>query len=548
MGRASRIIWSVVTGSAIAAAVIVPAGAQVAEPPVGGMVAFAASAPDELRTWDATVTALSRDGGLRLRGERADAMIDGRSHERFDQSHKGVRVYGGDVARQSAGGLTVSIFGTVYGGIDLDTTPAFGADEAKARVEALAGVPLGDSRLPELVVLPMAGGGYRLAYLGRALSMEGLFLYFVDATTGELIARRDDLKRQAAKGTGHGVLGDPKKLSVARSGSMYRATDMLRPPEIHSFDMRGNVNRTISFLNGATALTVTDLASDSDNDWSDGAAVDAHAYAGWVYDYYFKRFNRRGLDNQNKRIISLVHPANRADLLRYPGSIIGLFYLNAAYFGDGVMVYGEGLPAEYVDSDGRAWNYTAGALDIVAHELTHGVTDYTSRLIYENEPGALNEAISDILAVGAEFHHQPAGNGPQQADYLMGEDVITPGGLRSLADPASKGDPDHYSRRYTGKEDNGGVHINSTIPSHAFYLAVEGGVNRTSGQGVAGVGRANMEQMERAFYRAFMELLPSNASFSMARTATVQAARDLYGAGSAVESALHQAWTAVGVH
>jgi thermolysin len=96
-------------------------------------------------------------------------------------------------------------------------------------------------------------------------------------------------------------------------------------------------------------------------------------------------------------------------------------------------------------------------------------------------------------------------------------------------------------------EDSGGVHTNSGIPNHAFYLAIEGGTNRTSGVAVQGVGRANREQIEKVFYRAFVFLLPANATFSTARAATIQAARDLYGAGSAPERAVTQAWNAVGV-
>jgi len=117
-----------------------------------------------------------------------------------------------------------------------------------------------------------------------------------------------------------------------------------------------------------------------------------------------------------------------------------------------------------------------------------------------------------------------------------------------MSDPQSVGHPDHYSRRFTGTTDNGGVHSNSGIPNQAFYLAIEGGTNRTSGLSVQGVGAANREQIERVFYRAFTQMLPSNATFAVARVATIQAARDLFGANSAAERAVTQAWTAVGVN
>ena len=116
-----------------------------------------------------------------------------------------------------------------------------------------------------------------------------------------------------------------------------------------------------------------------------------------------------------------------------------------------------------------------------------------------------------------------------------------------MANPGLYGDPDHYSRRFTGPQDNGGVHINSGIANQAFYLAIEGGTNRTSGRTVQGVGAANREQIEKVFYRAFTLLLPANSTFLTARVATIQAARDLYGTGGAVERAVTQAWDAVGV-
>ena len=117
-----------------------------------------------------------------------------------------------------------------------------------------------------------------------------------------------------------------------------------------------------------------------------------------------------------------------------------------------------------------------------------------------------------------------------------------------MENPGAYGDPDHYSRRYVGNEDNGGVHANSAIAGQAYYLAVEGGTNRTSRLSVAGVGSANRDQIEKVFYRAFTQLLPADATFTTARAATLRAARDLYGANSAAERALTQAWTAVGVN
>ncbi len=176
---------------------------------------------------------------------------------------------------------------------------------------------------------------------------------------------------------------------------------------------------------------------------------------------------------------------------------------------------------------------SSGALDIVAHELTHGVTRFTSNLEYLNESGALNEAFSDMMGASVEFFFQPAGSGRLQADYLVGEDVVTAAvggardGFRSMENPALFGDPDHYSKRVIlpPEADNGGVHTNSGIPNQAFYLAIEGGTNRTSGIQVQGVGGSNREQIEKVFYRAFAQLMPSFANFALARVITLQAPR-----------------------
>src|SRR6185295_18645423 len=116
--------------------------------------------------------------------------------------------------------------------------------------------------------------------------------------------------------------------------------------------------------------------------------------------------------------------------------------------------------------------------------------------------------------------------------------------------PISRGHPDHYDlRRFIGTGvDDGGVHFNLTIATHAFYLAVAGGRNRVSGINVPGVGMGNMERIERVFYRAFTMLMAPNSRFSDARRATIQEASDLFGAGSNERTQVELAWTAVGVN
>jgi bacillolysin len=540
--------WS--TGVPMACLGLWLVGAQLWAEPGGRALRVSASTAREVEGWDARIADMLREGALRVRQVREDTLLPGRTHERFAQLHRGIPVFGGEIVRQSGpAGETLSVFGTLYEGIEVDSTPAL----SRGQVETLVGkrglVPFGSEGTPELTVLPLDSGGYSLTYRLRAVPRGSLKvqMLFLDARTGEVTLQYSDLKTQSAVGSATGVLNDAKKISASSGAGGFVADDRLRPPAILTYDFKGALSRLL-LIEDVSQFQASDLAADADNTWTDGANVDAHVYAGYTYDYYFKRHGRRGLDNANITMRSVTHPVRREDFRSYidDDDVIFTFYLNAFYLGDGVMIYGEGLPPG-LTFQGKVWNYFAGALDIVAHELTHGVTDYSSRLIYRNESGALNEAFSDMMGTSVEFFFQPPGNGPLRADYLLGEDVIT-GGSRSMQNPVAFGDPDHYSLRYTGPNDNGGVHTNSGIANHVFYLAIEGGRNRVSGITVQGVGAANREQIEKVFYRAFTQLMPASATFSTARAVTIQSARDLYGPGSPVEGAVTQAWTAVGVN
>jgi bacillolysin len=498
--------------------------------------------------WDRQIGRLTDAGTLRLAKSRPDTVMEGRTHDRFDQYYGAARVFGAQLVRQSDGAQAVSVFGTVHPDIAIDATPVLAMEQARERAVALTGGRVLPDREPELLVLPREGGDgapYVLVWQVSVATRGDVFGLFLDAKTGAEVQRITHIKTQSAVGSGRGTFGDEKKISVNRVGGAYFADDRLRPPTIVTLDMRGNLQRTISILEGFINPAQSDIASDTDNNWLDTPVVDAHVYLGWTYDYYFKRFGRRGLDNNDRAIRAVVHPVSRSDIFEHinDDEIFGTFYLNAFWCGEcsgGMMMFGEGLPPNFtVDVE-----YFSAALDVVGHELTHGVTDFSSNLIYQGESGALNEAFSDVMGASVEFFFQPT-----RADWLMAEDlaIVEAGLARSLEDPRRLGDPDHYSIRYTGPEDNGGVHINSTIASHAFYLAVQGGTNRTSGRGVQGVGFDNREQIEKVFYRAFVFLMPPNATFAVARQATLQAATDLYGGSSPAFRAVSQAWDAVGV-
>jgi bacillolysin len=533
---------------------------QGAPEPVRGRASAIAAAGDTAASWGARIESMERIGALRLRSSVEDTMLEGRVHDRFDQYVGGVRIFGAQLIRQRSAAGVESVFGSVYpDDLAISTTAALSADDVVARVTALAGRgPIG-SRQPELVVLPREDGTFTLTWLTRVRLEKDMVALFLDAQTGAEVWRYSLIHRQSAVGTGTGVLGDRKKLSTRQASSVFLADDALRPPTLITYDLKGNFTRVLQILDGDINPAQSDIASDTDNTWTDGPNVDAHAYIGFTYDYFFQRFGRRGLDGNNRAIRAIVHPAPREDPLGLPEFVLDNFLLNAFWCGEcgqpgqGYMVFGEGLPTRF-SLGGQNFNFWSGGYDVVAHELTHAVTEFTSNLIYQNESGALNEAFSDIMGTSAEFHARATGRSDRAADYLIGEDVVTPAragaltGLRSMSDPRAFGDPDHYSVRYTGPEDNGGVHINSGIPNHAFFLAIEGGTNRTSGIAVTGVGAANREQIERIFYRAFTNYLAPNATFAQARQATLRAASELSGDTSAAFRAVQQAWTAVGVN
>jgi bacillolysin len=536
-----------------------PPAAQ--EPAKSPLTAIAATGGPELRTWNTLVESMVRDGSLRLRKTQDDPMMPGHRSERYDQYFKGVRVWSADIVRVVASDVPQTMFGMLAAGIAISVEPTLVDEDLTARYAAIAGEEGHVLSQPELLVLPTDAGRYVLAYRAVVAAGGAVESVFIDAHTGVEVMRISEIKTQTpAVGKGIGVLNDQKKLSVTKTSSAYVASDELRPPSLETYDMRFDFNRAYNVINYNFPLSPSDYATDSDNDWTDPAVVDAHVHTAWTYDYFFKRFGRRGFDDHDHPLVGMTNAVSQQGALSLPSSQFGTYAVNAFFCGScgpggiGLMYFGNGIPPTYyVVSTGQNFTYLAGGLDVVAHELTHGVTDHSSQLIYKNESGALNEAFSDMMGTSVEFFYQAAGTGRGQADYLIGEDVVRalrPGsqdGLRSMADPSKFLDPDHFSKRYTGTADNGGVHTNSGIANNAFYLAIEGGTNKTSGLAVQGVGAASREQIEKVFYRAFVYLLPSNALFSTARAATIQAARDLYGAGSPAERAVTQAWAAVGV-
>jgi Zn-dependent metalloprotease len=198
--------------------------------------------------------------------------------------------------------------------------------------------------------------------------------------------------------------------------------------------------------------------------------------------------------------------------------------------------------AEPVHVAAQPWADQASARSVIARGLAYAVLEHATTLIYWRESGALTDAYADIVAASVAAASGEGAAGGARDPWLVGDPELT-GSLRSLRDPARFGLPDHYSRIDAGADSNAAA----SVAGHAFYLAIEGGANGTSGLDVEGVTAANREEVERAFVRAFEYLLPAAATLGTARDATVQSARDLYGPDSAAARAIGQAWAAAGV-
>ena len=287
-----------------------------------------------------------------------------------------------------------------------------------------------------------------------------------------------------------------------------------RPLERRVHDVE---NRSVRSLPGRLVRAEGDEAT------TDPAVDEAYDFSGIVHDFFEQRFGRISLDDDGMTLVSSVH--------------VGRRFANAFWNGE-QMVYGDG--------DGTVFLRFTGSLDVVAHEMTHGVIQFTSNLEYRDEPGALNESFSDVFGVLVKQWH--LGQTVDEADWLIGKELITEAptrsALRSLAAPGTAyvndpylgtdPQPAHVRDQYRGREDEGGVHINSGIPNHAFYLtAME-------------LGGSAFEAAGEIWYRTLLELRP-RSSFSECAATTIAVATRLFGAGSPEQLAVRHAWAAVGV-
>ncbi len=348
---------------------------------------------------------------------------------------------------------------------------------------------------------------------------------FIDAETGEKIFEYNNLQTA----TGSSLYSGTVNIATSSAGSTFYMEDVTR--RMGTFNMNNTGNTSTGTGGTQSRYTDTDDIWDST---AQRAGVDAHIGAASTFDYYQAVHGRNGINGSNGPGTTAA-AANSGVSLVVSRVHFGVSYNNAFWNGS-VMTYGDG--------DGSSFSPLV-TTDIAGHEMTHGVTQFTANLTYSNESGALNEAVSDIF--GAMVERYSRGGVVDSNTWKIGEQAYTPAtsgdALRYMNNPTLGGQPDNYANRVITSSDSGGVHTNSGIANYEFYLLAQGGTT-SGGISVTGIGATNAEKI---WYRALTVYMTAGTNFAAARTATVNAANDMFGASSSQATAVAQSWCAVGV-
>ncbi|MBN2610213.1 MAG: M4 family metallopeptidase [Bacteroidales bacterium] len=465
---------------------------------------------------------------------------DGSAHVRFNQVYKGIEIYGADVAVHIGTAGQGNIFNGRYRKVEegIAVNPVITKQEALTKAEGHVRTmhksmeTISEDILPVTLLTP----GFSLViyrprnpYAGNMLAWHlTLFTadhhrweYFVDAINGNILGFFENTCHAdgARTANANDLNGVTRTINTYQAGSNYYLLDASRemfnaaasqlPDEpvgaIITIDMANTWGENQSFRYILSAS----------NAWNNPVAVSAHYNAGVAYEYYRQKHGRNSIDGNGGTIWSVVN---------VPDVETGA-PLDNAFWNGRFMYYGNG---------DVAFKPLAGALDVAGHEMTHGVVENTANLIYEGEPGAINESMADIF-----------GSMMDTEDWLIGEDVVktavySSGALRSMSDPHNGGSslsdngyqPKHMDEKYTGTGDNYGVHINSGIPNHAFYLLA------------TAVGK---DKAADIYYRALDRYLTKSSQFIDLRLAVIQSATDIYGISSAEATQAAVAFDAVGI-
>lgn len=458
---------------------------------------------------------------------KSETMTDGTQVLRFQQTFGGLEVWPAQVVTNVAkdGRLTAmtGAYVPTPEGLALNATvaPTEAVRVAWAHIGLL---PPTTRPAPVLKIYAENGAAKELAY---EVMVEGGMRdsqVFVSAISGKVLKSISKICTGAVTGSGVGLVSStPLPLNLWQSGATFYAIDTSKP----MYNATTGAGRIMIYNNGNAGdagLALSPIvASSSQFSFGDPEAVSALYCLGIVYNFYQSDFGRNSYDNAGATMIGVVRYADPA----------GTPMNNAFWNG----------PRKFM-AFGNA-DKLAGALDVVAHEMTHAVVNTTADLVYQNQSGALNESFADIFGEGAEWKSSST------SDWMIGTNLNNP--LRNMKDPGSMqiglgrsypakmsefiSDTDSFLNNFDGR-DAGGVHLNSSIPNHAFYLLVEGLPG-------GGIGRSKAHQI---FYRTLTTKLNKGSDFQDLRAGAVLSAKEIYGVGSAESLKVMAAFDAVEIY
>ncbi len=465
--------------------------------------------------------------GLKYMKENRDAH--GNTHFTYRQYIDNIPVYGGMIKVHLKGNEVYAINGRTYHPVEAIQAKLTSEEAMDKAYDAVHGSPakLGDlyveDDVAELVYYtPANGRELRLCYMLHIHpAFNQAWQIFIDARTGEVVDKWSTLcnlmrRNGPTTAVAKDLNGVDRTIHTYEMNGDFYLLDASRPMFNPGSDVMNNPIGAIWTLDGnykfpSDADFEVFHLSTPDNNWENRTAVSAHYNAAQSYEYYRNTFDRNSIDGQGGTIISVINITDEY------GNSFGNAFWNGR-----VMWYGNG---------DKYFKPLAGGLDVAGHEMTHGVITATANLQYRGESGAINESYADIF--GAMIDRN---------DWQIGETVVNPAfgspALRDMADPHNGGhsfndlgyQPAHYSERYTGSRDNGGVHINSGIVNHAYYLFAK---------------KVGKKKAEQVFYYTLVNYLGVQSDFSDLRASVEQACLDLY--NNTVKKAASDAFAQVGI-
>lgn len=458
-----------------------------------------------------TVLKTDNNTGFQLYATETDKL--GWVHYRFRQTYNSIPMEDAVFYIHTSGGKIISANGEFYSPVSAVTTVAVSQQQAEqtayAALHSTAMMKAYPMAATTQIIFKDASGIYHCTYKVDAWSLtpNKRFWYYVDVNSGKIVGERNRITDADVTGTA----------ACPHNGPQTIITDSVSPGNYRLFEA-GRGGGIHTHAPGPVEIT------DTDNNWTstanyDDYATDAHFGAEMTYDYYFSHFGRNGPDNANLLIDVQAHDG---------------LYVNAFWNGT-FSAYGDGDAVDY---------FPLTSLEIVGHEITHGVTEFSAALVYAGESGALNESFSDVFGAAIRWEANPS-----VGSWLIGDQIVMPNSagtpFRSMANPNLYQCADTYNGLWFNNGDI--VHYDSGIQNYWFYLLCNGGSGTNDIGNPFNVTAIPINDATQIAYRNLTVYLTANATFADAGLYGEQAAVDLYGQCSNQQIQTANAWYAVGV-